>query len=131
MLTYLFWPRPPVVPYDNPKVIALLVLTIGLIAASIALSVWRKRLSNSVTKKLSRSWSSAAFWFGFIGLLLVIARVEDVSYVSMRFWWIPWTVSFVLYLFIQVKLFRTKHYSVVPTEKTTDPRKEYLPRGKG
>lgn len=129
--TYLFWPNPGNATYGSPKALALLAICILLIVAGVALRQWRRKLQNPVTKKLSRSWPAAAFWFGIVGLFLVVVRVEEISYVSMRFWWLVWAIILVVYLFIQAKLFRARHYRVLPREGVeADPMEKYLPKKK-
>lgn len=129
--TYLFWPNPPgETGYGSPKALALLILCGLLVAASFCIAAWRKRQTNPMTKKLSRSWSSAAMWFGCIGLFLVVCRVEHIQYLAMRFLWVVWLFSLLLYVGIQVKLYRTRHYEVISEEQADDPRDKYLPKKK-
>jgi len=98
---------------------------------SFALKRWRKNKKNAVTKKLSRSWPSAAFWFGLIGLFLVVSRVEGISYVSMRVWWLVWFVTMGIYVGIQIKMYSMRNYEVLPKEQSADdPREKYLPKKK-
>ncbi len=130
VLVYLFWPRPGATTYDNPKVVFLLFLCAGLIVASFVVRRWRRRLQNPVTKRLSRSWSSALFWFGLTSLFLIVARAEDVSFLSMRFLWVVWSLGAALFLFFQVKQFRMRHYEKLPTEIQEGPLEQYLPRRK-
>lgn len=127
-LSYIFWPRPPATGYDNPKIQVALAVCALLIVASFALRYWRKSVQNAQTKKLSRSWPSAALSFGLVGLVLVVARAEDISYISMRFWWVLWAIFAVLYVVLQVRLFRARHYQTLPSKKVEDPRKKYLPK---
>ena len=131
MLSYLFWPNPPAPAYSSPKVLLVLLLCAFLVAASFGLKRWRNKQSNAVTRKLSRSWSVAALWFGLVGLFMVICRVEGISYLSMRVWWFVWMIAFVLYVVLQIKLFRARHYEVIPQEKREeDDRDKYLPKKK-
>jgi len=130
LLTYLLWPNPPAVPYDNQKIIILLVLSFGLIAVSFTLRMWRKRLTNAVTKRLSRSWPRSLLWFGIAGVILTMARVEQISYVSMRLWWGVWLLLALVYLFFQIKFWRMRYYKKLPSKNTEDPRAKYLPRRK-
>lgn len=129
-LSYIFWPRPPATGYDSPKIQAVLALCFALVIASFLLKKWRKRLKNPVTKKLSRSWSSACVWFGVIGLLLSVSRAEDISYMSMRFWWVVWVACLAFYLYVQIRLFKARHYERIPTVQEEDPREKYLPKRK-
>ena len=129
-LIYLFWPNPGNATYESPKALALLVFCAVLVVGSLAIRFWRKSLKNSVTRKLSRSWPAASFWFGLTGLILVVCRVEGISYLSMRFLWVLWGLSLLLFLYFQVKLFRARHYEVVPREERMDPREKYLPKKK-
>ncbi len=112
LFTYLFWPNPANVSYSSPKVMLMIVLCIVLVLASFFLSFWRRRQSNPMTKKLSRSWSTASFWFGFTGLILVVSRVEQIQYMAMRAWWGVWIIIAILYIGFQMKLFRARHYEV-------------------
>ncbi|UPA22162.1 hypothetical protein K8942_03815 [Candidatus Peribacteria bacterium] len=128
VFSFLFYPNPANADYSSPKSVALLVLCILLMAGAVALSVWRKKMSNAVTRKLSRTWPTASFWFGFVGLILVVSRVEQIQFVSMRVWWLVWAILAVLYITLQFRLFRARHYEVLPTKVTHDPRSKYLPR---
>jgi len=129
-LTYLFYPNPGNAHITSPKAFILLLLCAALVFASFGIRRWRSGVTNAVTRKLSRSWSMAAFWFGITGLFLVLARVEEVSYVSMRFWWAIWFAALCLYLTLQVRIFRARHYEVLPAERSEDPRAKYLPARK-
>lgn len=129
-LSYLFWPRPPVVGYDSVKMQMLLAVCLGLMVASFLIRRWRRQQSNAVTRKLSRSWGAAALWFGVVGLVLAVSRAEDISYVSMRFWWVLWICILAFYLFVQVRIFRARHYEKLPAEQYDDPREKYLPKRK-
>jgi len=129
-LIYLVWPNPGNASYDNPKIQALLVVCVLLIIFSFAMRFWRRSMRNPVTKRLSRTWSPAAFWFGLIGLVLVVSRVESIGFLAMRLWWIILAGVVAFYLFIQYKIFRARHYQQVPREFTDDPRERYLPHRK-
>lgn len=130
MLTYLFWPNPPASTYDHPQIVALLVLCISLLFLSFGMRRWRSLVSNAVTRRLTRSWSSLFLWFGLIGLVLVVARVERIQYISMRFWWIVWGIAAILSLLVQVRQWRSKHYEILPVQHASDPRDKYLPQRK-
>ena len=129
-LVYIFYPNPANASWDSPKALALLIVCGALVLGSFWVKHWRKSLENPVTKKLSRSWSRSAFWFGLTGLFLVLARLETISYVSMRLWWFFWGGALILYLGVQLRLYRARHYEVLPTEKDVDPRQQYLPKRK-
>lgn len=130
LIIYLFWPNPGNATYESPKAMALLILCAVMVAGALALKFWRKSLKNGVTRKLSRSWPAASFWFGLIGLILVVCRVEGISYLSMRFLWVIWGLSLLLYLYLQIRLFRARHYEVLPRDDQKDPRLKYLPKKK-
>ncbi|PIR48737.1 hypothetical protein COU80_03505 [Candidatus Peregrinibacteria bacterium CG10_big_fil_rev_8_21_14_0_10_55_24] len=97
---------------------------------SIAVRFWRRRSSNPSFKRLSRSWASAAFWFGLVGFVFIVARVEQISFLAMRFLWVLWGISFAVYLWFQVRLFRLRYYATLPSQVTEDPRTKYLPSKK-
>lgn len=127
-LSFFFYPNPGNASYGSPKSLSLLILCVLLIAGAAALSVWRHKLKNPVTKKLSRSWPTASFWFGFTGLILIVARVEQIQFIAMRMWWVLWIAIAILYIFLQFRLFRARHYEVLPKEVRKDPREKYLPK---
>ena len=130
LLTYLFWPNPANASYSSPKAMALIIFCALLIVASVALSLWRQKMTNPVSKKLTRSWPSAAFWFGFSGLILTISRVEQIQFISMRFLWLVWLVIAVLFIAVQLRLFKARHYQGLPQNVSHDPRAKYLPKRK-
>lgn len=130
LLQFLFDGHPEPVGYDNPKVIALLILAFGLMAASYGIKLWRSRQPNPVTRTLSRSWAAAAFWFGFTALVFVISRTEGVFFLSIRFMWVLWLAAAIFYIIVQVRLFGARHYEVLTKTLQQDPREKYLPKRK-
>jgi hypothetical protein len=129
-LRYLFWPNPGFASYTDPDMIALLAVCVLLIVGSFIIGFWRRKQSNPIARKLSKSWSSVAFWFGIVGLVMVVSRVEDIQFFAMRFLWIVWLVLLLLYVWFQIKRWRARHYEVLPTVVTHDPRDAYLPKRK-
>lgn len=127
---YLFWPNPGNADYDSPKALALLIVCALMIVISIGLSFWRKKQGNPIMKKLSRSWASASFWFGLVGLILVVSRVEQIQFIAARVLWIVWAAALAFYLFVQIRSFRARYYTVLPHEPILDPRSKYLPKKK-
>ena len=127
MLGYLFHPNPGYADYTSPKVLILFVVCIVFVLASFFVTRWRKGLSNTVTKKLSKSWASALRWFGITGVFLIICRVEQIQYFAMRSLWALWFIVVLLYVGLQLWFFKRKHYTVVTKEKKEDPREKYLP----
>lgn len=130
MLSYLFWPNPGTTSYENPKVLLILFICGILVLASFSLKRWRLKQGNPVTKRLSRSWPKAAMWFGVLGLVLTVSRVEGIQFIAMRFWWVLWGCCFLLYVALQVRSFRVRHYEILPQESSSDPRLKYLPKPK-
>lgn len=129
-LTYLFWPNPGNASYTSVKALILALLCVAFLVAAFVLSLWRKRMSDQRLRKLSRSWPSAAFWFGLVGLVLVVARVEQIQFIAMRVLWVFWIAALASYVFFQVRRFRAQYYQVVPATSISDPRSTYLPKKK-
>ncbi|MDD5751790.1 MAG: hypothetical protein PHS73_04710 [Candidatus Peribacteraceae bacterium] len=129
-LIYLVWPNPGNAAYGSPKMQAALVLCAGLIVLSFVLKFWRRSTHNPVSKRLSRSWPTASFWFGLTGLIFIVARVEGIGFLAMRLLWVFWVLSALLYLFFQIRIYRARHYQPLPRELTEDPREKYLPHRK-
>src|SRR3989344_2355859 len=127
ILSYLFWPNLGVGSYGSPTVAMLLALCGSFVVLALVLRIWRGRLGDSILRKLSRSWSRSAFVFGITGLFLVVSRVEGISYISMRFLWVVWLFFLLAYLFVQMRVFRSRYYRTLPQERADDPRAEYLP----
>ncbi len=126
--TYWLWPNPPAPAYSSPKVMALLVLFALFIVAFVALGQWRKRIQNPATKTLSAGWPTAALWFGIVGLVLTVARVEQIQFLSMRVLWIVWMLILLVYCAFQIFHFRSRHYVIVRKERTVDLRDRYMPK---
>lgn len=129
-LVYLFWPNPGNAGYDSPKVIVLMAICALMILGSFALSFWRNRKASPAMRKISKSWSSILFWFGLVGLILAVARVEQIQYVSMRFIWALWLAALIFAGYLQLRIYRNRYYEVIPATKTVDPRSKYLPKRK-
>lgn len=127
VLTYLFYPNPGHAAYGDAAVIAALALCVGLVVLSFAIQYWRGRIQNAVTKKLSRTWSSISFWFGVVGLVLAVSRVEKIQFIAMRFLWALWALLLILIVILQWRIFRMRHYEVLPRVGKVDPRDLYLP----
>lgn len=130
LLSYLFWPNPGGASYDNPKVTAIFVVCGVLVLLSFTLKFWRRGLNNPVLKRLSRSWPSACLWFGVVGIVLAVSRVEQVQFVSMRLWWVIWGLCALTYVVFQVFSFKNRYYATIPTQVSEDIRDKYLPRKK-
>ncbi len=84
-------------------------------------------MKNPMTVKLSRSWASAAFWFGVVGILFAVSRAEQVLFLSMRILPLLWILSLALYVVLQVLQFRSRHYTIVSKKHSYDERDKYLP----
>lgn len=128
--SYWFWPNPAGWQYSDFRVQTLLAVCLGFVIVSFAISFWRRRLTNPVTKNLSKSWSSASFWFGVVGAVFVASRVEMIQFLAMRALWALWLLSLVLYVVFQVLSFRRRHYTVMERTQVVDERDKYLPKSK-
>lgn len=129
-LIYLVWPNPGNATYASPRIAAILLLCGLLVLSSLVFPLLRHRGKNPVFKRLSRTWATAAFWFGLVGLILGVSRVEGVGFLAMRLWWVVWGIALAFYLFFQFRLFRLRYYQPLPREHTDDPRERYLPKKK-
>lgn len=128
---YLFSANPTdIAHYSDGWVIGLIALSLVFVLGSFAISFWRKKLTNSITRKLSVSWSRMAFWMGLVGLVLVVARVERIQYIAMPFLWVIWAAILLLYVVVQWRIFVMKHYEVMPRSLEVDPNERYLPKRK-
>ncbi len=124
---YLFYPNPGNAQYGSMDMVTLLALSLGLLVLALTLRSWRSSVENSVTRKLSKTWSSTSFWFGVVGLVLTVARVEQIQFLAMRFLWVLWGAAVFVYLFYQFRKFRARHYQVLPSQTSEDPRMKYIP----
>lgn len=130
LFVYLFWPNPGNAHYTSSSMQTLLIVCAVLIVFSFVFRFWRARMGNPVLKKLSRSWPSAAFWFGVTGIVFVVSRVEGIGFLAMRLLWVLWGIALALYLGMQVRIFKMRYYEKLPTEVSDDPRDRYLPHRK-
>lgn len=128
LLSYLFYPNPGRLTYGSPGAMGLFAVTGALILLSIGIRMWRTRQTSALTKKLSRSWSGIAMTFGIVGLVLLVARVEKIQFLAMRFGWVLWAALLLLTVFLQFRVFRMRHYDVLPRAAAPqNPRAKYLP----
>ncbi len=128
LLSYWFYPRPPATSYENPKVLLLLGFCVLLFLGSFGIALFRKKRENPVTKRLMKSWAPLMRWFGGIGVVLTVSRVEDIQFLSMRVFWALWVLGLVVFLVLQAWRFRLRHYTILPREYIEDPRDKYLPK---
>jgi hypothetical protein len=129
-LAYWLWPHLTGWDYGMPKIQAMLLVFALLIVFSFILRYWRNKLTNPITRNLTASWSSASFWFGLIGLILVVSRAEEIQFLAMRALWVVWAFCLVLYVVFQWIQFRRKHYVLLKRTEVTDERDRYLPKKK-
>jgi hypothetical protein len=129
-LSYFFYPNPYAPQYSDPKVLFIALTCVALIIAGLVTKSLFSKSADKQFKKLSASWPRAMLWFGVIGLIMLIARTESVSYVSMRLWWVFWLLFGLLYIVFQVKQYGTKYYKVISTGKSTGKPVRYLPKKK-
>ncbi|MBI3816907.1 hypothetical protein HY285_05190, partial [Candidatus Peregrinibacteria bacterium] len=121
-LRFVFAPNPGRATYGSTSILSLLIACGTLVVLSFIIAVWRRSHANSVTRKLSRTWSSVSFWFGIVGLVLVVSRVEQIQFLAMRFFWVLWVLALLVYVFVQLRLFRARHYEILPRVSAADPR---------
>jgi EamA domain-containing membrane protein RarD len=126
-LRFLFAVNPGDASYGSSSMLTLMAICGFLILLSFVVHFWRRRIDNPITRKLSRSWSSAMFWFGIVGFIFIVCRVEQIQVLAMRFFWVIWWLCLVLYALFQMRQFRSRHYRVLPRETVLDPREKYLP----
>ena len=129
-LVYWFWPNPGGWSYDSLHVRLILGACLLILLSSFVIAFWRSRTSNPMTKLLTKSWPTAAFWFGITGVVFVISREATIQFVSMRVLWVVWGLLAVLYASIQLLSFRRRHYTVVKSRRVVDERDKYLPSRK-
>ena len=128
MLTYWFYPNPGNVHYDSPKVLVIFAVCLLLFVGSFFVAMWRKKQTNSVTRKLSRNWAGRMRIFAYVGIFLVICRVEGIQFFATRILWLVWGLALLGYIAFHVWYWKKKHYTVVTQEKVEDPREKYLPQ---
>jgi hypothetical protein len=127
LLWYVFNPNPGHAAYGDTWVLAALLACGALVVGSFLIRIWRRKLNSSVTKKLTKSWPSAAFWFGVTGLILMVCRVEGIQFLATRLLWIMWFALVVVFAFVQARIFMMRNYEVLPRIQASDPRAKYLP----
>ncbi len=129
-LSYLFWPNPGGAAYGDPHPRMALAICSALLLLSLALRILRVRSRSGSVRRFAQSFDRVALWFGVTGLLLVVARVEEIQYLAMRFWWIVWGGSVVLCCIVRLRRLRLLGYDVIPSAAPPDSREKYLPRRK-
>lgn len=129
-LSYLFWPNPGAVAYSDSRPLAALALCGVLLFLSLTLRILRTRAHAGPLRRFAQSFNRVALWFGVTGLFLVVARVEGMQYLTMRFWWVVWGGSLLLCSVVRFRRLRLLGYDVISSPTPPDPREKYLPRRK-
>lgn len=129
-LSYLFWPNPGGATYGDPHPQIAIAVCGAFLLLSLALRIMRARSPSGAVRRFAQSFDGIALWFGVTGLLLVIARVEEIQYLAMRFLWIVWGGSFILCGVVRLRRLRLLGYEVIPSAVPPDLREKYLPRRK-
>lgn len=130
MLSYLFWPNPGGATYGDPHPQIAIAVCGALLLLSLTLRILLVRSHAGAVRRFAQSFDGIALWFGVTGLLLVVARVEEIQYLAMRFWWIVWGGSFILCGVLRLRRLRLLGYDVIPSAAPPDLREKYLPRRK-
>lgn len=127
ILSYIFYPNPVAPSYTNVKVLTALFIVFALAAFAVWFRRKLRKSHDTQLKKLASGWPTAAWWFAMTALVMIVARVESISYVSMRFWWGVWLVFAILYIALQYKVFSSRYYTIVEkrVKKKLSP---YLPK---
>ena len=128
--SYLFWPNPGIVAYGDPHPRIAFVVCGLLLLSACAFRVVRARSRCGSFRRLTHSWTRAALWFGGSGIFLTIARTEGIQYLAMRFWWVIWGGSLVVYTVVQCRRARLLWYEILPSSPSQDLREKYLPHKK-
>lgn len=129
-LSYWVWPNPAGWQYGDLKVQLLIAACVGLFLVGTVIRYWRGRSTNTIAKSLSSGWSVVLHWFAVIALMLVVSRVEQIQFFSMRLLWVVWGAALLIYIVFQVRNFHRKHYIIVEQKQTVDVRDKYLPKRK-
>jgi uncharacterized membrane protein len=127
ILSYIFYPNPVAPSYTNVKVLIALGLVVALIVFAVLFRKKLRKSQDTQLKKLASSWPTAAWWFAITALVMIVARVESISYVSMRLWWGVWAIFAILFIVLQYKVFAARYYTVVE-KRARKKLSPYLPR---
>jgi hypothetical protein len=127
MIDYWLYPNPGNAHYISLKALAVISICVVLIVGSLAVSKWRKGMDSSVTKKLTKGWAGKMRLFAFVGIFLVICRVEEIQFFAMRGLLMTWGITLFIYVVFQAWWFKRKNYKIIKKKRITDPRDKYLP----
>src|SRR3989338_8152624 len=112
-LSYIFWPNPGNADYTSPKVLLVFFLCIVLLLCALVVPRFPVPASSQLRRFRSSLVRSCGL-FGGIGLFLIVARVEEIQYIAMRFWWFLWGISFFVYVFFLWRVYQRSSYAVLP-----------------
>ncbi len=113
--------------YSSTGVASL--LAVGVLLLVLSSVVRRKRRSfQGTVKALSKTWPSALLLFGAVGVALGVCRAEGVPFFSMPLLAVLWAILLVVVASLHVFLYRKRSYTIIPSQKTIDPREQFLPK---
>ena len=62
---------------------------------------------NPVLKRILRKVPTRLFAFGIVGTVLILLRLGEAAYLSMRIWLVLWGIAFAYYLVTVIRQFQT------------------------
>ena len=93
----------------------------------------KHQINDEIAKKSLRSLPKAMRFVSIIALILTLARLEGLPYLSMRIWWIALILVFIIfeiYAFIKFRKNKQKHVLYATTNKNQEEVTKYLPKKK-
>ncbi len=127
-LKYYFIPLP-----DPNFQFTKITLGIGLLLLLLGFALGylrKKRIKDSITKKILKPYPGKLKLYGFFVLLLLVFREQGIPYLSMRLWWF---ILLGLFLYNAIKLAITYQKDYANREKKINKNKsnsKYLPKKK-
>lgn len=127
-LSYYFTPIP-----DTDFQYSKLFFALGLlvIASGYVLQFYRKKkLKDSITKKLLRAYPGLLKTYGLIILILLLIREAAIPYLSMRFLWVVVLLCMIYSALKFVVKFKPEYNKRAKQAEKNNRTKQYLPKRK-
>ncbi len=86
----------------------LLLFFALLVLVAVAIFVTMRSVKlNPVLKRILRKIPTRLFSFGIVGTVLILLRLGEAAYLSMRVWLVLWGIGFAYYVVTVIRQFQT------------------------
>lgn len=101
-----------------------------LIVIASLIKTYSQKTEDKILKKMIKTYPAKFFWFGIVAILLTVARLENITFFSMRFFWIVYFGLLIYIIVTNIKTFYREYPRKVKQSLSHKGKNKYLPTQK-